>query len=93
MYNIHLMRDPELQSRLDRQIVRQEDRRLGRELRHEAFYRLFEDHQDMDPETFESWLELLEDEEREPASNLSAGATALIMMDVRDISRKRPLDV
>ncbi len=86
------MMDPELQSRLDTQIARQEDRKLGRELRNEAFHRLFGDHQDMDPETFESWLELLEDEEREPIANLSAGSTALIMMDVRDDWRKRPED-
>ena len=87
------MREPELQRRLDAQIARQEDRSLGRELRYDAFRRLFEDHQDMDPEAFESWLELLEDEEREPIANLSAGATALLMIDVRDVWRRRFEDV
>jgi len=66
-----------------------EDVKTGKELRHEAFYKLFEGHQDMDPEQFERWLELLEAEEAEPVNlNLSAGAAALIMMDVRE-SRKR----
>ncbi len=60
----------------------------GKELRELAFSRLFKDHQDMDPEQFESWLELLESEEDEPIPNLSAGVAALAMMDVRDSLKK-----
>ncbi len=87
------MRSPELQKRIDAQVARQNDRKLGRDLRHEAFHRLFRDHIDMDPEQFEAWLELLEEEERDPIPNLSAGAAALIMMDVRDDYKRRASDV
>lgn len=66
-----------------------EDVKTGEELRNEAFHRLFRDHQDMDPEQFEGWLELLEAEEMEPPNqNLSAGAAALCMMDVRDARKE-----
>ncbi len=82
------MRERELQERIDAQLARQQDYDTGATLREEAIARLQNDHVDLPKEQYDSWLQLLKQEEYEIIPNVSAGAAALVMMDIRD-SRKQ----
>lgn len=82
-----------IEDRLADQLSRQRDRELGAVIREEARAKLtcglcgFD--QSLPPEKYESWNALLDDEEREPIPNISAGAAAIVMLEVHQSSMNR----
>ena len=78
------MNERSLDQRIQAQLDLQAERKLGSQLREEAQERLLTHHTDMNPRQLQSWLDLLDSEEEDPIPGLSAGATALVMMEVRE---------
>lgn len=83
----------ELEQRIARQQQRQADRQLGEELRDEAREKLncglCAYGNTLAPEKMDSWNRLLDDESIDPAPGISAGAAALVMLEVHDTYRRR----